>query len=273
MPTASKKACSRPGCPNLVEKGKRFCSEHESRDRKSCDERRGTAAQRGYGGRWQRYRERYLKAHPLCAGCERQGRLTQAAEVDHIIPVSGPNDPLFWDAKNHQSLCRACHAKKTALENRGPKASAGERAKVTVVCGPPGAGKTEWVARQARWGDLIVNLDALFTAISGLPEYEKPDCLVPFALAARDAVIRRLKLAHSINRAWIITTGAKAGERASLQKSLKAEIVVFEVSENECLRRIQADERRKNSWQSWQPVIERWWREYQRRPGETVLRK
>lgn len=73
---------------------------------------RPTAAARGYGHRWRKYREHYLRRHPLCIRCQRA-----ATDVDHIIPVNGPSDPLFWPATNHQSLCGHCHKHKTAVED------------------------------------------------------------------------------------------------------------------------------------------------------------
>ena len=45
---------------------------------------RGTAAQRGYGDKWRRYRIGYLHSPPLRRSCERAGRLTSATIVDHI---------------------------------------------------------------------------------------------------------------------------------------------------------------------------------------------
>ena len=38
---------------------------------------------------------------------------TSATIVDHIIPIEGEADVLFWPASNHQSLCAACHGRKT----------------------------------------------------------------------------------------------------------------------------------------------------------------
>lgn len=74
-----------------------------------------TTAQRGYGGKWQRYRLKFLEAHPLCVMCEAQGRVTAANVVDHIIDHRG--DPkLFWDKKNWQPLCKPCHSEKTAAD-------------------------------------------------------------------------------------------------------------------------------------------------------------
>jgi 5-methylcytosine-specific restriction endonuclease McrA len=37
-------------------------------------------------------------------------------DLDHIHPVTGPDDPAFYDPANHQSLCHACHSAKTMSE-------------------------------------------------------------------------------------------------------------------------------------------------------------
>lgn len=73
---------------------------------------RGTAHQRGYGSRWQRFRLSFLAAHPLCAECERKGRTTEATVVDHVTPHRGDAE-LFWREGNHQALCARCHNAKT----------------------------------------------------------------------------------------------------------------------------------------------------------------
>lgn len=61
----------------------------------------------------QRRRERILSARPLCVQCEREGRVAEATEVDHIVPLwKGGSES---DA-NLQPLCRCCHAAKSATE-------------------------------------------------------------------------------------------------------------------------------------------------------------
>jgi 5-methylcytosine-specific restriction enzyme A len=66
------------------------------------------STQRGYNYKWQQAREGYLAKHPLCAYCEREGRVTAATVVDHIEPHRG-DMTLFWDSSNWQSLCKTCH--------------------------------------------------------------------------------------------------------------------------------------------------------------------
>ncbi|PXC05975.1 HNH endonuclease, partial [Pseudomonas aeruginosa] len=45
----------------------------------------GSAA-KGYGYRWQQARADYLRRHPLCVFCQREGKAVGAVVVDHRIP-------------------------------------------------------------------------------------------------------------------------------------------------------------------------------------------
>lgn len=73
-----------------------------------------TTAQRGYGGKWQRYRLRFLAKNPVCRMCAAEGRITEATVVDHVIPHRGDME-LFWKGE-HQPLCASCHGKKSIEE-------------------------------------------------------------------------------------------------------------------------------------------------------------
>jgi hypothetical protein len=69
-------------------------------------ENRESAAKRGYGRRWQKYRERYLREHPLCVMHQQQGQTVAADVVDHIVPHKGDHK-LFWDPKNPTGTVQA----------------------------------------------------------------------------------------------------------------------------------------------------------------------
>lgn len=82
-----------------------------------------TTAERGYGYRWQKARERHLRAHPLCARCEAENppRITAATIVDHRIPHRG-DMVLFWDETNWDSLCASHHSSDKQREENGKPA-------------------------------------------------------------------------------------------------------------------------------------------------------
>lgn len=99
-------------------------------ERKRFDVERGTAHERGYTAAWQRARVGWLRQHPLCVMHEERGEVEAANVVDHKVPPrfkeamdSGDEGriarakQLFWDTNNWQSLCKACHDRKTARED------------------------------------------------------------------------------------------------------------------------------------------------------------
>lgn len=92
-----------PGCSNLVSAGEGgYCPQHKP-------VRQNASAY--YDRRWQKVRALYLSNNPLCADCEKNGRLTPAVDVHHIIkPGDGGSD---YD-NNLLGLCKSCHAKRTA---------------------------------------------------------------------------------------------------------------------------------------------------------------
>lgn len=116
MPTTPKRPCAAHGCGVLVERGR--CAAHQSQQRQAHDSTRGNSAERGYDNKWRKARQGYLRSHPLCVECERQGRVTAADVVDHITPHRG-DMTLFWNSNNWQSLCTTCHNIKTATEDGG----------------------------------------------------------------------------------------------------------------------------------------------------------
>ena len=118
MPTKPARPCRWPRCPQLTLDRSGYCAAHLKAARAQHDAQRGTAAQRGYGARWQRAGKAYLREHPLCEICLKKNPpvIEPATLVDHIIPHRG--DPvLFWDPGNWESASEHCHNEKTARED------------------------------------------------------------------------------------------------------------------------------------------------------------
>lgn len=107
MPLSAPHACTTPGCPALV-RGRAKCDRHQV----EREQRRGTAASRGYGSQWQKYRKGFLAQHPLCGLCQAEGRVEAATVVDHIKDHKG-DQGLFWDPNNHRPLCKPHHDART----------------------------------------------------------------------------------------------------------------------------------------------------------------
>ena len=81
-----------------------------------------TAAQRGYGYKWQKARSAFLDEpdNTLCVMCAADNRVTIATVVDHRIPHKG-DMTLFWDRSNWQPLCKFHHDSHKQAEEKGFK--------------------------------------------------------------------------------------------------------------------------------------------------------
>lgn len=93
-------------CGNIVPAGQRCqCQIVRDRARKARhDQRRPSAARRGYDAEWRKARAEFLALFPYCRRCG-----APATTVDHIKPHRG-DDRLFWDRSNWQSLCTTHHS-------------------------------------------------------------------------------------------------------------------------------------------------------------------
>ena len=115
MPIKPKRPCSYPGCPELTDG--QYCGYHRREEYKKYNRfQRDEFSKRFYNSsEWKLLRRQKLAFNPLCERCEREGRLTPATVVDHILPIKEGGPCL--DIKNLQSLCKSCHDSKTARED------------------------------------------------------------------------------------------------------------------------------------------------------------
>lgn len=109
MPRKPKHPCSHPGCPNLVDYGKRYCEKHEREENKNYERYgRDPATRKRYGRAWKRIRDSYAAAHPLCEECLKRGIYTPTEEIHHKLPLSKGGT---HDRNNLMALCKSCHAR------------------------------------------------------------------------------------------------------------------------------------------------------------------
>lgn len=121
MPEKPLRPCIRSGagCPNLTKGG--YCEACEPiHGRAAQEQARGSAASRGYGHKWRKESQVYLREHPFCECAEcKQNEMPELADVvDHIVPHKG-DQKLFWSRSNWAAMSKRHHDKKTARENGG----------------------------------------------------------------------------------------------------------------------------------------------------------
>ena len=134
--------------------------------------------------------------------------------------------------------------------------------KITVIVGPPGAGKTTWALGQMVRGDLLVDVDYLWRALTAGEMYDKPTELLRFVLAAREGVLDELERDNV--KAFIISSRPDVDYRQMMRDRFDSDIVVMETPAEECKRRIAEDKRRGGLSDEMAGIIDSWWSEYER---------
>lgn len=202
--------------------------------------------------RWRDYRIHFLQVSPLCRYCKQKGRDTAATIVDHIIPVRVDDSINFFDSENHQPLCESCHNRKSAQERYGKwyeRRAKGTHTEVIILSGPPASGKTYWASKHKEEGDLILDLDMIWAALTGLPLYEKPNQLTPVIFAIRDTILNSIGELPGLKRAIILTTNTRTPAMIAFMNRHRHQLIELETDEATCIARIKADKRRKNKGQ------------------------
>lgn len=69
---------------------------------------------KAYGStEWRKLRDWYMKQHPICEECLKNGKVTPAEDIHHVKSpfLKGEiNWALLLDADNLKPLCKRCHA-------------------------------------------------------------------------------------------------------------------------------------------------------------------
>ncbi len=165
--------------------------------------------------------------------------------------VDDPNISL--NPKEIEITCLDCHNK----EHR----RFGYAKQVYIVYGSPLSGKSTLVRELMRPGDMVVDLDALWQAVTFQSEYIKPNNVRFNVFKLRDELIDQIKMRYgNWCDAYIIGGYPDKYERERLAQSLGAEMIYCESSKAECLNRLASS----NKPADWMVYILDWWEKYER---------
>jgi hypothetical protein len=129
---------------------------------------------------------------------------------------------------------------------------------VTLVSGPPCAGKSTYVAERVRPGDVVIDYDALAVALGSPDSHDHPDELRLFVLTARNAVVAEVS-AHPGCRVWLIK-----GQPTQADLTMASERVVLDVPAEVCKARAVAAGRPAR----WAGLVDEWWAGFEALPAE-----
>lgn len=251
-PQASARLCS--GCRQII-RGR--CPTCTKQQRQEADQARGSSTERGYGSHWRRViRPAFLRANPICVLC---GSLAHVPdhwpETRASLVARGVEDP---DAPHRlRALCKECHDLH-GLSYR-PWAPKRINTLVTLVAGPPCAGKNTYVTQHAEPSDTVVDYDAIMAGLTGRPMHEHDEARMDEALAIRDQQISQLLA--SGKRGWVIASAPSARDR----HQYRTNVVLLMPTMPEAIARCRVE--RPAGWETY---VRRWYERYEPDDRDTL---
>jgi len=211
--------------------------------------------------KWRNFRlltinERGLK----CEYCGERVAIARELTIHHKIELTPDNvhDALIsLNPDNVMVVHHSCHNK---IHKRNATKT---KRQVFVVYGPPMSGKSTFVAESISPGDIVIDYDRLFAALSLLDNYDKPNELLPNVRAVHSLLLDNIKTRYGKwDNAWIIGGYADKYKREKLADDLGAELIYMEIIRDECLKRLKSDCRRSKREAEWTGYINKWFESY-----------
>lgn len=196
--------------------------------------------------------------------CQRCGKIIPRSVdiIGHhkieLTPENVNDHNISLNPENVDLVCFDCHNvihKRFGYQKKGRI--------VYIVYGPPMSGKKQYVQERMQRGDITIDMDRLYAALSMLPDYDKPDILLSNVRAVHSLLIDNIKTRYGKwGNAYVIGGYADKYKREKLVSDLGAELIFRDVSREECLARLEMDEVRRYRVTEWQGYIAKWFEQY-----------
>ena len=134
---------------------------------------------------------------------------------------------------------------------------------VFVVYGAPFSGKKTFVMENMGKGDLVVDIEYIWSCIAGIYNINKPNTLKPIVFKIRDTLIDCVKYRQGRwNNAYIIGGYPFQSDRERLIRELNAREIYIESTKSECIERLKyMNDRDFNEWEGY---INDWFEKFSR---------
>lgn len=205
---------------------------------------------------WRALRQRLIvEANFLCAECGESYLKDSAQLIGHHIKELTPENiqdaNIALNPANVKIICRRCHDK----EHRRFEFGGGHN--VYIVYGSPCAGKNTYVNQLAQQGDLIVDLDAIWQALSGCPNHYHPNTLKSVVFKTHEFLLEQVKLrVGRWHDAYIIGGYPRRLQREQLAEKLGAELIFIETTREQA--KLTALASRGTQGTEWCNYIDKW---------------
>ena len=215
---------------------------------------------------WEQLRRRLMlervnaEGFIICAHCGRPIIKKYDCIGHHLVELTESNYRDASVSLNPDNIALVHHK----CHNEIHEKTGCKQKKVYIIWGSPMSGKNTYVQGVAKYGDLILDIDNLWQAISGRPRYEKPNRIKENVFHLHNQVLTMIAQRMGYwNAAYVIGGYALPSERERLAQRLGAECIHIDTTKEECLARLAAcqDGRKKTEWEKY---ISDWWYTFER---------
>lgn len=199
--------------------------------------------------KWEKLRAVYIDEHTdsdgyiHCAMCGEPILKKYDLILDHIVELTEDNVNdynISLNPDNLRPLHFRCHNERHKRFGFGNGGYVHKPKRVYIVYGAPCSGKSTWVNEVANDNDIIVDIDNIYQMISKNDRYVKPDAIKSVVFDVRDSLYNIIRYRSGRwQNAYIITGGARIGDRERLKQRVNADELIFiDTSQEECINRI-----------------------------------
>lgn len=214
---------------------------------------------------WRNFRLNLILERSKNSGvkCEKCGKLIinptdiHAHHKKELTPENVQDHSISFNPELIELICHDCHDMEHHRFGNKPSKN------VYIVYGPPLAGKKTFVKENMEYGDIVVDMDRLYEAMSMQHPYDKPNNLLTNVINVRELLIDNIKTRYGKwFNAWIIGGYADKFKRERLAEEIGAEIIYIEATKDECYARLNIDKDRQYRIPEWQKYIDEWFERY-----------
>ncbi|NWK11330.1 HNH endonuclease [Clostridium cadaveris] len=201
----------------------------------------------------------------VCENCGKMIVVSKHIQVHHVVELTEENykdSNISLNPDNVKVWCHICHNK-----HHGRFSGGGHKRRekaVYIVYGPPMSGKSSYVIEHMEKGDMVVDMDKIYSAVSFLEPYNKPENLKYNVFSIRNHIIDMIKVRYGgFRTAWVIGGYANKFEREKLAQDLGAQLIYIAATQDECMKRLNScNDYRQEHQEEWAEYINKWFESY-----------
>jgi hypothetical protein len=169
---------------------------------------------------------------------------------EHLTESNVDDAQVSLNPDKIEITCQHCH-------NKEHRRFGSHKSKVYIVYGPPFAGKGDMVRELMQKGDIVLDIDTLWRAVTYGDD--KPNGIRFNVFKLRDCLFDQIKTRYGKwGDAYVIGGYPEKYERERIAAELNAELIYCESTKEECLARFH----QSGKPEAWADYINGWWEKF-----------